>query len=187
MTESELSRTNLLVRLKWNVATHHVEEEDAEGPDSGALPVIATLPDPLRWRVHACAVKVSVRFILDESPAAKVDQLQAQRLQVDQEVLVLDVPVDDSSPPASYHCLHNLAEEVSGELFLEDALLGDEVEEVLARLGTLHHDDEGVVPLKVVQEADHPWETSKEVEEADFQGNTRGANLKEGFVRKIGI
>ena len=31
------------------------------------------------------------------------------------------------------------------------------------------------------------WETSKEVEEADFQGNTRGANLKEGFVRKIGI
>ena len=52
----------------------------------------------------------------------------------------------------------DLAEEVSGELLLEDPLLGDEVEEVLARLGTLHHDDEGVVPLKVVQEADHPWE-----------------------------
>ena len=37
------------------------------------------------------------------------------------------------------------------------------------------------------REKTNTWETSKEVEEADFQGNTRGANLKEGFVRKIGI
>ena len=51
----------------------------------------------------------------------------------------------------------NLSEEIPGKLFLKNALLGDEVEKVFARLGTLHHDDEAVVALKVVKEADHTF------------------------------
>ena len=51
----------------------------------------------------------------------------------------------------------NLSEEIPGELLLKNALLGDEVEKVFARLGTLHHDDEAVVALKVVKEADHTF------------------------------
>ena len=51
----------------------------------------------------------------------------------------------------------NLSEEIPGELLLKNALLGDEVEEVFARLGTLHHDDEAVVPFEVVKEADHTF------------------------------
>ena len=51
----------------------------------------------------------------------------------------------------------NLSEEIPGELFLKNALLGDEVEKVFAGLGTLHHDDEAVVALKVVKEADHTF------------------------------
>ena len=49
----------------------------------------------------------------------------------------------------------HLAEEVPGKVFLKDALLCDEVKEVLARLGALHHDDKGVVALKVVDKSDH--------------------------------
>ena len=51
----------------------------------------------------------------------------------------------------------NLSEEIPGELLLKNALLGDEVEKVFTRLGTLHHDDEAVVALKVVKEADHTF------------------------------
>ena len=44
----------------------------------------------------------------------------------------------------------HLTKEVPCEALLEDAFLCDEVEEVLARLGSLHDDDEGVVALEVV-------------------------------------
>ena len=69
----------------------------------------------------------------------------------------LDISVDDASPSAGYYCLHHLSEEVPGKLLLKNALLGDEVEKVFARLGTLHHDDEAVVPFEVVKEADHTF------------------------------
>ena len=62
----------------------------------------------------------------------------------------------------SHHNLHNsvsryctsdiyLTKEVPCEVFLEDAFFCDEVKEVLARLGSLHDNDEGVMALKVVQ------------------------------------
>jgi len=37
-----------------------------------------------------------------------------------------------------------LLEEVSCELFLQHTLLGDEIEEILAGLGSLHHNDVGI-------------------------------------------
>ena len=59
LSEAQLGAADLLVRLEGDVATHHVEEQDAEGPDGGALPVIATLADPLRWGVNAGPWRVS--------------------------------------------------------------------------------------------------------------------------------
>ena len=53
MSEAQLCAADLLVRLKGDVATDHVKEQDAQGPDGGALPVIATLADPLRGGVNA--------------------------------------------------------------------------------------------------------------------------------------
>ena len=47
--------TNLLVRLKGNIPADHVVKEDAQGPDSRGLPVVATLLDPFRWRVDTCS------------------------------------------------------------------------------------------------------------------------------------
>ena len=72
----------------------------------------------------------------------------------------------------------HLAEEVPGEVLLEHALLCDEVEEVLARLGPLHDNDEGVVALKVVDESDHPGHVGHAVHEADLQGHLVQSNLQ---------
>ena len=72
----------------------------------------------------------------------------------------------------------HLAKEVSGEVLLEHALLGDEVEEVLARLRPLHDDDEGVVALKVVDESDHAGHVGHAVHEADLQGHLVQSDLQ---------
>ena len=74
-------------------------------------------------------------------------------------------------------------------MFLEHTLLCDEVEEILARLRSLHHYDERVVAFKVVEEADYARKSSEEVEKADFQGNSRGSNLKQNLVsiKKMGF
>ena len=53
LSEAQLGAADLLVRLEGDVATDHVKEQYAEGPDGGALAVIATLADPLRGGVNA--------------------------------------------------------------------------------------------------------------------------------------
>ena len=100
-------------------------------------------------------VKVSESVLFVEGARSKVDQLEFAGFEVDQEILILDVSVDDPPPVASQDCLHHLPEETSRQLLFENSFLGDEVEEVLSRGRPLHHEDEGVWPLKEVKELDH--------------------------------
>ena len=76
-------------------------------------------------------VKVSESVLLVERPGAEVDQLELAGLEVDQQVLVLDVPVDDPPAVAGQDRLHHLPEEAPCQLLLKNSLLGDEVEQVL--------------------------------------------------------
>ena len=87
-------------------------------------------------------IKICVDAVLHVGAGSEVDQLQVQRPQVDEQVLVLDVPVDDSLAVAGDDGLDDLAEEVAGQLLLQLALLGDEIKQILARLRSLHDDDE---------------------------------------------
>ena len=73
----------------------------------------------------------------------------------------------------------HLAEKVPGKVLLKDALLCDEVEKVLAGLGPLHHDDEGVVALEVVDEADDAGDVGDAVHEAHLQGNLVQPDLQD--------
>ena len=73
--------------------------------------------------------------------------------------------------------LTHLSEEVPGETLLQHTLLRDEVEEVLAGLGALHHDDEGVVALEVVDEPDDAGDAGHAVHETDLQGDAVHADL----------
>lgn len=123
-------------------------------------------------------IKVGVEAVLQVGSGAKVNELQFQGLQVDEKVLILDVSVDDAFPVAGDDGFDHLAEKVSGKLFFQHALLRDEVKEILARLRPLHHNDEGVVALKAINELDHPRQSRYDVHKADFQGNALSANLE---------
>ena len=93
------------------------------------------------WENLQLTIKVSESVIFVEGAGAKVDQFEFARLEVDQEVLVLDVSVDDASPVASQDCLDHLAEEAPGQLLFKNSFLGDEVEKVLSRGWSFHDKD----------------------------------------------
>ena len=57
--ELQLTTADLLVLLEGDVATDHVEEEDPQGPDSGAVSMVLVEPDPLRRGVDSGPFNVS--------------------------------------------------------------------------------------------------------------------------------
>lgn len=53
--EEHLSSHDLLIMFKWDVPTHHVIQQDTQGPHCGRAPVIAMVFDPLWRAVHSSA------------------------------------------------------------------------------------------------------------------------------------
>ena len=123
-------------------------------------------------------VKVGVDAVLQIGAGPEVNELEVEGLEVDQEVLILDVPVDDSLPVASNDSLHHLAEKVPCHLLLKHALLSDEVKEVLAWGGLLHHVDEGVLALVEVQQLDDSGHRLNVGEKLQLQGNSLSIELE---------
>ena len=108
VAEPHLRHTDLLVRLEGDVAADHVEQEDAQGPDGGQLPVVSVVSDPLGRSVHPGAIKVRVGAVPQLGSGPEVNQLQLQSFQVNEEIFVLDVSVNDSVPVASEDSFNNL-------------------------------------------------------------------------------
>ena len=71
----------------------------------------------------------------------------------------------------------HLSEEVPGQLLLQHSFLSDEVEQVLAGLGPLHHNNEGVVSFKVIDEADHARDSTHTVHQTNLQRHLIKPNL----------
>lgn len=109
--------------------------------------------NPLGRRVDARAVELVVGVGL-EGAGAEVDEADVERSQLHQNVLALDVAMDDAELVAGDDGLEHLVEEDTRQLLVEDALLGDEVEEVLDGLGSLEDDDEGVGTLEPFHQLD---------------------------------
>ena len=61
-------------------------------------------------------VEIGVDGILEKSSGPKVDKFELEGLRVDEQVLVLDVPVDHPLPVARQHRLHNLKSRVLPEV-----------------------------------------------------------------------
>ena len=80
--EPHVRHADLVVRLEGNVPTHHVEQEDAEGPDGSQLTIVPVVSDPLGRGVDPRPVKVRVDSILQLSSGSKVNQLQLESFQV---------------------------------------------------------------------------------------------------------
>jgi len=119
-----------------------------------------------------------VESVLEISSRSEIDEFEIESFKIDQKILVLDVSMDDSFSVASQNCFDNLSEKVSGQLLFQDALLGDEVEEVFAAGGLLHDVDEGVVTLVEVEESDDAADRLNLWKEFQFQRHPVSIHLK---------
>lgn len=129
-------------------------------------------PGGARERWGARTVEIGIDCILEEGPRAKINELQLACAEVNQQVLVLDVPVHHAAAVAVAHRLQHLPEEPAGRLLVQGAFLRDEVEQVLHQLGPLHDDQVPVGPLVPVQQLDDPSEARAHLlEEDDLQGH----------------
>ena len=151
----EVGLGDLSVALEGDVAADHVVEEDSQGPDGQTLWSVGPGVDPLWGGVDSSALELSVDPVLKETAGAEVDQLDLEVVQVDQDVLVLDVPVDDALLVAGDQGGQQLPEDVLGHGLRQGTLFADEVEQVLA-VESLHHNVEAGLHVKVVNEPDHP-------------------------------
>ena len=79
---------------------------------------------------------------------------------------------------AAFRKLSHLTEKVSRKLFLQDSLLGDKVKQILARLRSLHHNDEAVVPLEEVEQLHHAVHGADPVHEANLERDPLQPDLK---------
>jgi hypothetical protein len=168
---------DLLVALKGDVPAHHVVKEDPEAPDCSRRSVVSVEPNPFRRGVDSSTVKVPVGTVAHEGSGSEVDQFEIEGVEVDQEIFVLDVPVDHTLTVAGQNRLHHLAEKVASHRLLQHALLRDEIKQIFARFGSLHDNYKGVVALKAVQDLDHSGATVDFSEQADFQWNWSSINL----------
>lgn len=126
-------------------------------------------------------IKVSVDVVLEERPRAEVDELDdlsALSVGGDEEVLVLDVPVDDTGGVALSHHVDHLAEEVP-RLGLGHSLpIRDVIEEILDGFGSLHDDHEAVGELVPRDQSDDAGDVGDPLQEADLERNSLAVYLQ---------
>ena len=178
ISERDLGIADLLILLEGDVPADHVVEEDTQGPDGGLRPQVPGAPDPLWWGVDPGAFKLRVVVGLEKSAAAEVDQLKFSCLEIDQNVLILDISVDDSSAVAGQDCLNNLTEEVSSELLIQASLLTDVVKHVHTITGMLQYVDEGVFSFEKVQYFNNSAYVSHRTEKFKFKRHFLPIELK---------
>jgi len=105
-------------------------------------------------RKSSLTFELGVETVFEIGAGTKVDELELKVFQIDQEIFVFDVAMDDALAVTGEDGLDDLPEKVSGQLLLQDALLGDEVEKIFAARRLLHHVNEGVVSLVKVEQSD---------------------------------
>ena len=137
----------MLILLEGDVATHHVEEEDSQGPDGQGLGFVTVAANPL-WRgVDSSAVKVCVVILLEKCTGSKVYELELAGVEVHNEILILDISVNDSQAVARQHSIHNLTEEVPCQFLVKNSLFCDEIKKIFRVGWALENVDKAVTSL----------------------------------------
>lgn len=96
--ELDFCVANLLVMLKGYVSAHHVEEKDAQGPHSQRVGLVSAAADPFRRCIHTSTIKISIIFVLEKGSRPKVNEFEFSRIDIDQQIFILDVSMDHSGP-----------------------------------------------------------------------------------------
>jgi len=151
----ELSSADVFISLVRNVSDHHVIEEDTERPDCSRFMIILTLLDPLWRRVDSSPVKVCEDIIFGEGSGSKVYEAESASVEINDNVLILDVSVSDSVFMTLHHCLNNVSEQLSTQIFTQEGFISDEIKEIFATTGSLKNIDEGVSFLDEIVESDN--------------------------------
>src|SRR5678816_1366401 len=105
-----------------------------------------------------------------ERSSSKIDELYSLRVEVHEQVLVLNIPMDDASSMDGHKRLHYLRKEASCFRFVETASLGDVVVKVLARVGPVHHENEALRFLEEIKQMNNPVQMRNSLKKDDFQG-----------------
>ncbi len=120
-------------------------------------------------------VKIRVDFIVELAAGPEVNQLDFVCPGVDQNVLVFDIAVGDSSLVHLDDCGHDLLKDVPCEVLFQGSGIWDKVEEIFARASVvrraadpLHDDDEAIRKLKVVDEFNDAGDVISLHHECDF-------------------
>jgi len=121
--------------------------------------------------------EVAVDAVVKECAWAEVDQSDVVQLHVDKNVLVLDVSMHDAGVVQRRDRPHDLPEEAARLVLLQAAALGDVVEQVLDALRPLHHHDEAVRLLEVVDQSDHAQHAWCTLEQTDLDRQPPSAFL----------
>jgi len=75
-TPLQLALENLFVLLEWNIAANHVEEQDAQRPDSSPDSLVAVILDPFGRTVHARTIEIGVELVFEYGPRPEVDEFE---------------------------------------------------------------------------------------------------------------
>ncbi|KAM9532494.1 uncharacterized protein ACIB01_013318 isoform 2-T2 [Guaruba guarouba] len=98
--------------------------------------------------------KFGVDCVREEGAATEVNKLDLSGGQVEDDVLGLDIPVQDTAAVAVPHSHQHLEENAPRQILGQEPPLSDEVKEVLRWLRTLQNEYEGVGQFKPIEELD---------------------------------
>lgn len=104
------------------------------------------------------------------SASAEVDQLELERVEIDENVLVLDVAMKHA---VAFHLEHSgadLGEEELGERLAERPARVDEVPQVETPFGSFHDDQVAVVTFDVVDDANASGALAHTIHQVDLHG-----------------
>ena len=113
-------------------------------------------------------LKLSVRHAFVERSGPEVDEPDAPGVEFNEQVLVLDIPMDHPSPVDLHQRPDDLFQEASGLRLAKGAMLGDVVKEVLARARLLKDEQVAVGPLEIVEQLDDAGNPRELLQENDL-------------------
>jgi hypothetical protein len=154
--DTSIERVNWLRSGEWGMLGHHHEEDDGGGEQVHAFSLIWLLQvDFWCHVVHGAQLGVELARTISAVNRSRKSEIRDLKVEVlvKQEVLRLEVPMGHSLVMAVVETVHELAEEISGDLLLKPSSVGDVIE-YLASLGQFEDNIADVLDLAGVLDED---------------------------------